>query len=163
MYIPHEKINPSGALILAVPSEGCLGQRVVDQLINTEKSFKFVGSFDHTSLQPMVGYTDEGRLVTCMELYYSSSLNVGAIQIRAPPTNIKSFIADFSSWFAQSGFEKVLAVSGAQSSFPLNPVMSCGPNAASFGSEIPIDFVKQSVRRAGFSKVSLILEQPVEY
>ena len=51
MYIPTEKVDFSGPLILAVPSEGCLGQRVVDQLINSEKSFKFVGSFDHTSLQ----------------------------------------------------------------------------------------------------------------
>ena len=25
----------------------------------------------------MVGYTEEGRLVTCMELYYSISLEVG--------------------------------------------------------------------------------------
>ena len=51
----------------------------------------------------MVGYTDEGRLVTCMELYYSEPLKCGAVQIRAPPTNIKGFVADFAAWFANSG------------------------------------------------------------
>ena len=51
MYLSNEKIDLSGPLIVAIPSEGCLGQRVVDQIINTEKSFKFVGSFDHPSLQ----------------------------------------------------------------------------------------------------------------
>ena len=51
----------------------------------------------------MVGYTEEGRLVTCMELYYSVSLGVGLIQIRAPPTNIKRFVLDLSEWIARSG------------------------------------------------------------
>ena len=69
--------------------------------------------------------------------------------------SLKSCLNSFKKWTLFLGFERILAVSGAQSSFPLNPVMSCGPNAASFGSEIPLDFVKQSVRRAGFSKVSL--------
>lgn len=54
-----------------------------------------------------------------------------------------------------SGFERILAVSGAQSSFPLHPVMACGPRAAQYenATEATFDFVKQSVRRAGFSKV----------
>ena len=51
----------------------------------------------------MVGFTDDGRLVTCMELYYSEVYNCGVVQIRAPPTNIKNFVSDFVSWFAQSG------------------------------------------------------------
>ena len=46
-----EKVNYHGPLLVAVPSEGCLGQRVVDQILSSEKSFKFVGSFDHPSLQ----------------------------------------------------------------------------------------------------------------
>ena len=54
-------------------------------------------------IKPMVGYTDEGRLVTCMELYYSEQLKCGAVQIRAPPTSIKTFVSDFAAWFANSG------------------------------------------------------------
>ena len=46
-----EKVNYTGPLLVAVPSEGCLGQRVIDQIVMSEKSFKFVGSFDHPSLQ----------------------------------------------------------------------------------------------------------------
>lgn len=46
-----EKFNYTGPLLVAVPSEGCLGQRVIDQIVMSEKSFKFVGSFDHPSLQ----------------------------------------------------------------------------------------------------------------
>ena len=51
----------------------------------------------------MVGYLEEGRLVTCMELYYSDELELGIIQIRAPPIKINSFTIAFADWFKQSG------------------------------------------------------------
>ena len=51
----------------------------------------------------MVGYLESGRLVTCMELYYSQTYEVGVIQIRAPPIKIQTFVNDFITWFKGSG------------------------------------------------------------
>ena len=51
----------------------------------------------------MVGYLEDGRLVTCMELYYSENLEIGVIQIRAPPLKIQSFVQAFTLWFNDSG------------------------------------------------------------
>ena len=51
----------------------------------------------------MVGFVDDGRLVTCMELYHSNVLNVGVIQLRAPPLRNEAFVKDFLDWFSSSG------------------------------------------------------------
>ena len=51
----------------------------------------------------MVGYVENDRLVTCMELYYSESLKVGVIQIRAPPIKAEKFVNDLLEWFKSSG------------------------------------------------------------
>lgn len=103
MYISHKKCELSGHLILAVPSEGCLGQRIVDRLLDHEKTFEHVGSFNHEVLQPMVGIVVDGRTVTCMELFWSSSLKLGIVQLRAPPFNRDTFCDVFHSWFETSG------------------------------------------------------------
>ena len=94
----------SGKLILAVPSEGCIGQRAVDEMLNDERNnFEFYGSFDASSLQPMVGRVESGRVVTCMELFYSPSSEIGLVQLRAPPLSNSRFCADFIAWFNTSG------------------------------------------------------------
>ena len=51
----------------------------------------------------MVGYVENDRLVTCMELYYSEPLKVGVIQIRAPPIKAEKFVQDLLEWFKSSG------------------------------------------------------------
>ena len=57
----------------------------------------------------MVGYVENERLVTCMELYYSESLKVGVIQIRAPPIKTEKFVRDLLEWFNSSGnFKNVI-------------------------------------------------------
>ena len=43
MYLPHSKVEFSGKLVLAVPSEGFLGQRVVERILESDKSFQHVG------------------------------------------------------------------------------------------------------------------------
>ena len=50
-FIKLKKIDLEGKLLVSVPSEGCLGQRVVDQILTNNKCFEFVGSFHHSSLQ----------------------------------------------------------------------------------------------------------------
>merc|ERR1712062_394944 len=150
-YIPNVKVELKGKLIVAIPSEGCLGQRVADQILRNEKSFKFVGSFDHSSLQPMVGYLEDGRLVTCMELYYSENLEIGVIQIRAPPLKIQSFVQAFTLWFNNSGFSEIVATAGVQCSFPIPDVLLCGKTNVQIPYVEP-EFLQQSIRRAGFAK-----------
>ena len=114
MYYPKEKCDFSGNLILAVPSEGCLGQRVVDKILEHELSFGHVGTFDHDILQPMVGFIKNGRIVTSMELYWSDALKVGIIQLRSPPFNKETFCDVFQNWFTQSGitdlYEKFILI-----------------------------------------------------
>ena len=51
----------------------------------------------------MVGYVENDRLVTCMELFYSEPLKVGVIQIRAPPIKAEKFVNDLLEWFKSSG------------------------------------------------------------
>lgn len=43
MFIPNSKVGFSGKLVLAVPSEGFLGQRVVESLLESDKKFQHVG------------------------------------------------------------------------------------------------------------------------
>lgn len=43
MFIPNSKVRFSGKLVLAVPSEGFLGQRVVESLLENDKNFQHVG------------------------------------------------------------------------------------------------------------------------
>ena len=94
----------SGKLILAVPSEGCIGQRAVDSILSDEgNNFEFYGSFDATSIQPMVGRVENGRVVTCMELFFSPTTEIGLVQLRAPPLSNSSFCAEFIPWFRASG------------------------------------------------------------
>lgn len=50
-FIKSKKIDLEGKLLVSIPSEGCLGQRVVDQILTNNKCFEFVGSFYHSSLQ----------------------------------------------------------------------------------------------------------------
>ena len=50
-FIKLKKIDLEGKLLVSIPSEGCLGQRVVDQILTNNKCFEFVGSFHHSSLQ----------------------------------------------------------------------------------------------------------------
>ena len=50
-FIKSKKIDLEGKLLVSIPSEGCLGQRVVDQILTNNKCFEFVGSFHHSSLQ----------------------------------------------------------------------------------------------------------------
>ena len=50
-FIKSKKIDLQGKLLVSIPSEGCLGQRVVDQILSNNKCLEFVGSFHHSSLQ----------------------------------------------------------------------------------------------------------------
>ena len=50
-FIKSKKIDLEGKLLVSIPSEGCLGQRVVDQILTNNKCLEFVGSFHHSSLQ----------------------------------------------------------------------------------------------------------------
>ena len=54
-FIKSKKIDLEGKLLVSIPSEGCLGQRVVDQILTNNKCFEFVGSFHHSSLQVIFG------------------------------------------------------------------------------------------------------------
>ena len=54
-FIKSKKIDLEGKLLVSIPSEGCLGQRVVDQILTNNKCFEFVGSFHHSSLQVISG------------------------------------------------------------------------------------------------------------
>lgn len=155
-FIPESKdFQPSGKLLISIPSEGCLGQRVVDQILSSNKELKFAGSFDHPCLQQMAGFVDDGRLVTCMELFYSEELKVGLIQIRAPPLKTEKFVTDFLHWFQSSGFAHIVASAGMQCSFPVPEVLVCGHQMDGESNDIPFiekSFLQQSIRRAGFSK-----------
>ena len=54
-FIKSKKIDLEGKLLVSIPSEGCLGQRVVDQILTNNKCFEFVGPFHHSSLQVIFG------------------------------------------------------------------------------------------------------------
>ncbi|CAG5096024.1 Oidioi.mRNA.OKI2018_I69.XSR.g14444.t1.cds [Oikopleura dioica] len=154
MFIPSKNIESfSGKLILAVPSEGCIGQRAVDSILSDEgNNFEFYGSFDATSIQPMVGRVENGRVVTCMELFFSPTTEIGLVQLRAPPLSNSSFCAEFIPWFRASGFEKLILLAGVQCSFPLPQVVVVSPEDHENVQYITEDFLNSSIRRAGFSK-----------
>ena len=102
MYVPLRKCDFSGILVVAVPSEGCLGQRVLERVIQHEKSLEHVGSFDDDTIEPMVGIV-EGRVVSSVELFWSDAQKLGVIQIRSPPLNKTKFSRRFDEWFRNSG------------------------------------------------------------
>jgi len=162
MYVPLLKCDFSGILVVAVPSEGCLGQRVLERLIYHEKSLQHVGSFDDETIEPMVGIVD-GRLVSSVELFWSGARQLGAIQIRSPPLNKAKFARRFDEWFRTSGFTRLVLVTGVTCSFPLPGVLiktDCLENPSIPRMEGKM--FNESVRHAGFSKAWLKLNNDVE-
>lgn len=70
-FIKSKKIDLEGKLLVSIPSEGCLGQRVVDQILTNNKCFEFVGSFHHSSLQVIFGIPSlnfKGSSMTLLKL-----------------------------------------------------------------------------------------------
>eukprot|EP01126_Amoeba_proteus_P054099 TRINITY_DN662_c0_g1_i1.p1 TRINITY_DN662_c0_g1~~TRINITY_DN662_c0_g1_i1.p1 ORF type:complete len:158 (-),score=16.42 TRINITY_DN662_c0_g1_i1:198-671(-) len=114
-FIPCKEVPKFEGSVLVLPSlaVGNVGQLAIDTLINTS-SLPRVGYIDSPFILPMIANdafdSEEGCLVTCVEVFHSNSPPVFFVQQRAPIVRgrEKQYSESLVKWIISQKFSSVI-------------------------------------------------------